>query len=337
MNNEIEEENKELKITPKKSEYFQNRLLYIKSNKNQNYFLNSSNKKNQYFSNNNNKDNNISLNFFKFNNKILREAIILNSFKQQKKDISILVKRTSNGNKKLKLLEKDIDLYSPEYKRLFSTQIFNSKTKHFNQNKTYERLIRNNIKKFLFSETNEKVQKSLRKALILDKKNNENNNSKNNSVNNYIYNSTINKYDYDYMQNKSKTINEKKIRPKSTIEKNDIDKKYKMKYNMIYRNDKKQKENINDRNRFKINIVNFSLELNNISNILEDNNIRKIEKSRDIFYERTPIEFFPVSDRNYFFNKKAKESFKNKRINISFDNNKKIRKNKIYIIKNKNN
>ena len=335
MNNEISEEKIERIITPKKTQYFQNKLLFnqTRQTQNQNHFLNtySNNIKQIKYNtiincnlfNNNITKNNISLNYFKFNNKILREAIELNSYNHKKKDISILVKNKLNRKNRLRLLEKDIDLYSPQYKRLFSAQILDSKTKYFNQNKTYDRLIKNNLKKFLFSEPREKSKKIFEKALIVKKKNKEQNNKKNNNIFINDYFSPISKKNEMKMKYKAKKENKK--RPNSNVIKYEMDKKYKMKH--ITEKNKK------DIIKFKVNIVNFSIELNNISNKLEENIVNNIYNPRNIFYERIPpLAKFPATDRDYYFNKKVKE-YKNKRINISLKNNEIIGKKNLFLKK----
>ena len=48
----------------------------------------------------------------------MRNAI--NSYNHRKKEVNSLIKKGLHGKKRFKLLEKDFDIYSPKYKRLFS-------------------------------------------------------------------------------------------------------------------------------------------------------------------------------------------------------------------------
>ena len=346
MDNELNHEKKKLKITPKKPQYFQNKLFYKKSNKNKNHSLNIFSKVNKYKTlinqnnsfKNNTQNNIIASDFFIFNNKLLREAISLNSYKYKKKDIGILVKAKVKPKKRLKLLEKDIDFYSPEYKRLFSAQILDSKNKCFNQNKTYDRFIKNNIKKFLYSETESNPKKIFKKSLILEKKNILNNktlniNSKNNKI---VKNANINEHFYTVFKNNE--TNKKKViikyikkRPNSEINKYDVKSNYKKIYDKKFLSDKNKEKNLNNRNKLSINIINFSIELDNKSNKYRENTkTNDFDKSKDLFCDKSPGRYFPISERNCFFNKKAKDCFKNGRLNISINNHEKKDKNRIY-------
>ena len=227
MDNELNCEKKELQITPKKSQYFINKLIFNKPNKNKIHSLNIFSKINKYKTliiqnnlyKNNTQNNIIATDFFILKNKLLREAISINSYKYKKKDIGILVKTKVKQKKRLKLLEKDIDLYSPEYKRLFSAQILDSKNKIFNQNKTYDRCIKNNIKRFLYSKTETNAKKNYNKSLIVGKKNllnykTINNNPKNNN-NNFINNNF-------YTTLKNHTIDKKNKGTKNILKRDQI-------------------------------------------------------------------------------------------------------------------
>ena len=349
MDNELSHEKKELQITPKKPQYFQNRLFFNKPNINQNHSLNIFSKINKYKTlinqknsyKNNTQNNIIASDYFIFNNKLLREAISLNAYKYKKKDIGIIVKTKAKPKKKLKLLEKDFDLFSSEYKRLFSAQILDSKNKTFNQNKTYDRFIKNNIKKFLYSETEINPKKVFKKSIIVEKKNllnnktiNNNNFKQNNNdrMNNDFY--TVFESHEIKRKNKGK-IKYIKRRPNSEINNYNVKSNYKKIYDKkyLFDNNKKKEKSLNNKNKLRINIINFSIHLDNKYNKYEENTkISDFDKSKDLFYNKSPIRQYPTSERNYFFNKKAKKYYIKGRINASINNTEKEYKNKIYKI-----
>ena len=164
MINELKDEKMKLKIKPKSEQYFLNKLLFNQVTKcsknpynafeiNNNKYKSLMNQNKSIFNNSDNDyyDDNFDGN--KFKNKLLREAI---KFSSKKKRIRVFIdKRKDKIKKKLQLLEKDVDLYSPVYKRLLSAQILKKQNRVINQNKTYENFIKNNIKNFLFSEAGE--------------------------------------------------------------------------------------------------------------------------------------------------------------------------------------
>jgi hypothetical protein len=302
MNNELNDE----KIKPKSEHYFLNKLLYNQAKKStkkprKSYDINNKYKslthKNKSLFNNSDNGNNNDFDIYKFKNRVLRDAISYSSNKKKFK--GFVEKRRIKIKKKLNLLEKDIDLYSPIYKRLLSAQLFKKQNEVFNKNKTYENLIKN----YLFSE---KKDIKYNQNLILKKK------SITNITNNMIkININDNKNNLNYQNNIINTVNSDRrnyiIRPKTTrINSNNynniIKHKNNLKYFLMY------KPNINKEDIFKINIINLSLEKNNISNKLagKNKNNKKINNNDDFnktFYKRN----FPLTEKNYFFNNQEKE------------------------------
>ena len=144
----------------------------------------------------------------------------------------------------------------------------NNKFDYFNQNKTYDRLIKYNIKKFLFMDTKEKNKKNSKnslKSLIINQKSRQkkklmfkNNTSINNYFNTYYRNYSINE---KYKSKKNNTI---KIRPKTSFLKYKTESNYKKNINIKFLNNISKKESLNIKNNFKINIVDFTLELNSL-------------------------------------------------------------------------
>ena len=333
MDNKLNREKIELKIKPKREQYFKNKLLFIKTSKITKYPLNTIEKnlknKYKYLIKQKHEDksiqnhNNVSLDYDKFNNKLLREAISLNIYKNKNKLLSSAEQKRDKIKRRLKLLEKDIDIYSPEYKRLFSAQILDTKTKFFNQNKTYDRIIKYNLKKFLFSETKE-YKINNKKSSILDKKS-----IKINKLTDNIYNDLNEKSEIKHKNNK-------KNRPTSTIMKYSISPHYNKKYRIKDLFDRPDEKNKKKNNKLIVNIINISLELNGLSNKYQQkiNNLNNFAKqNKDIFNEKIKINDYSISERNSIFNKKAKEFIKKRKKNISFNNNEKLDKNKMYIIK----
>ncbi len=282
MNNELNEEQFDLKITPKTEQYFKNKLLLTQTNQMKKYpynIFNISNninnkynnlmKENKSFLNSSeNNNNNTTFDFYKFNNKLLREAISLNSYNNKDQDEECTKKKKLKIKKKLKLLEKDVDFYSPEYKRLLSAHMFNAQARIFNQGKTYKHLIKKNIKNFLLSHNNENHNKGFKKSLILEKKNISNilidsDYLKNKKLKNKSFN-TLTSVIYD------KKKNNKKRSKSSTIfkyNKEYYSNKYRYNLNFLFNN----KGNNNKKSdKFKINIVNLSYELDKISKILKE-------------------------------------------------------------------
>ena len=337
MDNILNDENIDLKITPKSEHYFNNKLF----NKENNYtkvplkILDNSIKHN--FENKNSfkynslifKRNNTEgiSDFYKFNNDFLREAC-LTSYRHKEKSTKDFGCDTNIGGIKfrrhLKLLEKDVDFHSPEYQRLYSSRNLKNisefiKFKLFNHNNTYEHQIKNNIKKFLFSDLTNNNNSI---------KSNNSSNNKNNKIN------SLNNFKYNKIPiNQKKFIIKKKINIKNkptskhimldtyynktnqsgnlfnkvneiTINKNIINKNNKLFYNNI----------INKNNKYKINFINLYLQLKYMNENNKNNNISDNTKNKNIFYDSVSIRHFnfPLKERNYLFNKKIKIS-KNKK------------------------
>ena len=285
MDKKLNNEKLYLKISSKRDHFFQKNVLYNKPYKKPNNSLNTKNNniedKFKNLTNNflkkNNGENTTSFNYFKFNNKLLREAISLNSYKEKDRKICYIIYKKNNIKKRLKLLEKDIDLYSPEYQRLSSTHNLATKKKYFSlkQNMTYEKNIQKNINNFLFSEP----KNTCKKSMLLDKK----------SFNNF----KIKKICKNLFNSKNETINNNRI-------------------NYIFKKGIVEKNYLNTNDILKINFINFSLELNNISKRNKDikNRFKKNISPRD---------FCPKSARNITFYKNV-DSYRN-RANISLIKN----------------
>ena len=318
-----EDDNFDIIITPKKSHYFQNKLSSNKIFKNKKFFFNSygnSSKKTKYKSLlNQNKyfESHITSGIFNYNNELIRKKIILNLENHNKKDRTPLILKKS-----LKLLEKDIDLYSPKYKRIFSAKISNSKSKNFNQ-KNETHLFKTNIKKYFFTE--KLLEKSSSKEKIKRKKNNLINSSSvntNNYFNHFFKNNTINSKKYIIKNNSKK-------RPKSTIILYDIDSNYNNKCNNLnYLYTENREESLNSKNKFRINIVDFAFELNKISNKYEE----KLNKSRNKLAERISTINFPIFNNYFTLNKMEKSLAKKRKKNISLNKYRKKNKNNIFVI-----
>ena len=309
MDKKLNNEKLYLKISSKRDHFFQKNVLYNKPYKKPNNSLNTKNNniedKFKNLTNNflkkNNGENTTSFNYFKFNNKLLREAISLNSYKEKDRKICYIIYKKNNIKKRLKLLEKDIDLYSPEYQRLSSTHNLATKKKYFSlkQNMTYEKNIQKNINNFLFSEP----KNTCKKSMLLDKK----------SFNNF----KIKKICKNLFNSKNETINNNKFkincqkRPKTSIKKYKIIKNNN-RINYIFKKGIDEKNYLNTNDILKINFINFSLELNNISKRNKDikNRFKKNISPRD---------FCPKSARNITFYKNV-DSYRN-RANISLIKN----------------
>ena len=108
---------------------------------------------------------------------------------------------------------------------------------------------------------------------------------------------------------------------------------YKKLYEKKFLFDKNKEKSLNNQNKLRINIINFSIELDKNQNKYGENTkISDFDKSNDLFYDKSPVRHCPITQRNYFFNRKAKESFKKGGINISINNHEKKNSNKIYKI-----
>ena len=372
MDNQLNAESRELKITPKSELYFMNKLLNNTNTKNPVKISSSIQKKfenNKYFKINNlnskinSKENNTISNFYKSNDKLIKQDKSLSSYKYKennKKDFGCVVHIKLKNNKHLKSLNKNFDFYSPKYQRLFSGNIIKEQNRIFNQNYTYDKHIKTNIKNFLFSEKEDKEKKEGKKILNSEKipKNN-NSNSERSSKNNKI--SSLNGLNnYLNTTNKKKIMTKKinyiKKRPKSTIIKYIVDNNFKNRlYQIEYLYNKKERPNSinykkqdkymtyqyslsntlsnkNNRknNRNRVNIINFSFQLNKLSKIFKKN----IEMNKDKLYNRYQIRNISLSKRNNLFNQKTKIIRNKKKTNISFSyDDEKKSKNKIYYIK----
>ena len=336
-------EGTELRITPKNEHYFRSKLYNERTSSNKrpikilNYNSNIKSLKDKNFTeikkSNSKKlrlDNKSS---FEFNNKFLREAINMKSSQNRENNKRRDFGCNANHIKKNVLLGKDlvihkknIDLNIPH--NSYTNKLLKNKTNFFNS--IYEKHIKNNIKKFLLTEMENKtftIKKHLtrNKQIILD----------------YLDTSS-------YDQKLKKIINIKKNshikkRPKSTM----INLINKSKYKELYQNEiseylfTNRKENlITDKNKeykkniyntsigsnikYKLNVINFNGQLKKISNIFNKlNNVDKANKSNNNHF----IRHFFLADAYDLMKIKENKLKNNKKKYISFNiDNTKINK-----------
>ena len=336
-------ESTELRITPKKENYFRSKLYNERTSWNKrpikilNYNSNIKSLKDKNLTEikkTNYKifrlDNKSS---FEFNNKFLREAINLKSSQNRENNKKIDFGCNANHKRKSILLGKDlvihkknIDLNIPH--NSYTSKLLKNKTNFFNS--IYEKHIKNNIKKFLLTEMENKTF-TIKKHF---------------TRNRHIILDDLNTSSYD--QKLKKIINIKinshiKKRPKSTK----ITIINKSKYKDLYQKEiseylfTNKKENLlfdknNEYNKkiyntslrsnikYKLNVINFNRQLKKISNNFNKlNNVDKANKSNSNHFIR---QFF-LTDAYGLFTIKQNKLKNNKKNYISFNiDNTKINK-----------
>ena len=341
MDDKLYFENTELRITPKNKHYFRSKLYNERTsfNKRPIKILNyKSNIKLLKDINLTEKKKPIYITFkldkkssFEFNNKFLREAINMNSSQNKennKKDFGCNVKHIRKNillGKDLVIHKKNIDLNIPH--NLNNSKLLKNKTNFFNS--IYEKHIKNNIKKFLLTEMENKTFTV----------------KKHKTRNNHIYLEYLNTSNYEKKLKKIINIKNSNIkkRPKSTMI--NYDNKFKNKdyyqneiseylftnrqENSITKKNNEYNKNIynislssNNKNKFKV--INFNGELKKISKIFnKGNNVDKINKSNNNRFIR---KFF-LCDAYGLLKIKENKLKNNNKKNISFNlDNTKINK-----------
>ena len=230
---------------------------------------------------------------FEFNNKFIREAINLNSCQSKennKRDFGCNANHIRKNiilGKDLVIHKKNIDLNIPH--NLYSSKLMKSKTNFFNS--IYEKHIKNNIKKFLLTEMENKTF-TIKKNSVRNK----------NIILDYLDTSSCDKKLKKIMN--IKNIHNKK-RPKSTMIKYIRISKYKELYQneiseFLYtnRNENSKIENNNEYNKnnytrniggnkYKLNVINFNGQLKKISKIFNKaNNVNNSNKSKNICVDK---------------------------------------------------
>ena len=331
-------ENTELRITPKNAHYFRGKLYNERTNYNKrpikilNYnsnikLLKDKNlteiKKPKYKRFRLDKEST-----FEFNNKFLREVINMKPFQDKennKRDFGCNVnhirKNIILGND-LVIHKKNIDLNLPH--NSYTSKLLKSKTNFFNS--IYEKHIKNNIKKFLLTEMENKTFTI----------------KKNKTRNKHIIFEYLDTSSYDKKLKKIINIKNSNIkkRPKSTMIKYDN----KSKNKDLYQNEiseylfTNRKENsiidknieykkfiyntsLRSNNKYKLSVINFNGQLKKISKIFNKvNNVDKENKSNNNHFIR---QFF-IRDA-YGLLKIKKKNLKNnqnKNITFNYDNTK---------------